>query len=232
MKEKKYALRNSYFKNRKHTDPGTLSGIVDFMEQYGELPFRYDGHNWVYDTVCEMQKRSGVKHSQYLTPNQTAERIAELTARYASERVALDACCGTGQLTGPLLSRGFEVNAFDLDLEMVAAHNHLFPEVKAVCRNYLDWRESDTYPVIVSHPPLEDFMVVEFFEWLSARLEPKGVAILLLPVGFVDKSRPKSLSKVLSQFAVKHREAMAEKFERTSIKAEIVVLENLKGYGL
>ena len=52
-----------------------------------------------------------------------------------------------------------------------------------------------------------------------------GLAILLLPKGFIDKDKPKALVEILEKFSVMHREDMEEDFARTAIKAEIVVLE-------
>ncbi len=66
MSTKKFALNNSYFKNRRPGDPDTLPEIVTHHKQHGELPFRYDGDNWPYDTVCERQKRRGVVLCQFL----------------------------------------------------------------------------------------------------------------------------------------------------------------------
>ena len=78
---KRYALANSYFKNRLLIWPDTLCEIHDYLQQHGELPFRYDGDNWSYDALCERQKRRGVRLSQYLTPDATARRIAALAVR-------------------------------------------------------------------------------------------------------------------------------------------------------
>ena len=71
---KRYALANSYFKNRLLIWPDTLCEIHDYLQQHGELPFRYDGDNWSYDALCERQKRRGVRLSQYLTPGPADRR--------------------------------------------------------------------------------------------------------------------------------------------------------------
>ncbi|MDR2891309.1 MAG: hypothetical protein LBV18_06955, partial [Alistipes sp.] len=97
-------------------DPDTLTEITTYHKRHGELPFRYDGDNWPYDTVCERQKRRGVVNCQYLTPDATAAEMASLARQYADGwGHVLDACCGTGQITKELLKRGFEVSAFDID---------------------------------------------------------------------------------------------------------------------
>jgi hypothetical protein len=69
--------------------------------------------------------------------------------------------------------------------------------------------------------------LTSFFEFLSNQLYQKGIAILLIPLGFLDKSRPEKLVKLLNKFGILHREPMTEKFERTNTIAEIVVLQLL-----
>lgn len=94
----RYALA-TYFKNRHYGWPDTLMDIYDYSQQYGELPFRYEGNNWIYDTMNEWQRRNGVQLSQYLTPDHTAMKMAELAMHYVdNESHIVDACCGTGQL--------------------------------------------------------------------------------------------------------------------------------------
>lgn len=230
MAKKKFALNNSYFKNRQADDPETPSEVVSYLMEHGELPFRYDGDNWAYDMICERQKRRGVIHGQYLTPDTTARRMAELATRFTDVRTALDACCGTGQITGALLGRGFEVSAFDIDLEMLAVHKYLYPQVGAVQGSFGDWRGADTHSLIVSNPPYEMDRITVFMDWLACRLEPRGKAVLLVPSGFIDKTRPRKLAQTLSRFCVLHREPMPEPFERTNTRAEILVLELLENY--
>ena len=70
---KRYALTNSYYKYRQIGWPDTLAEIYDYLQQHGELPFRYEGDNWLYDAMCERQKRRGVYLSQY---QQSAEAVS------------------------------------------------------------------------------------------------------------------------------------------------------------
>ena len=162
---KRYALANSYFKNRLLIWPDTLCEIHDYLQQHGELPFRYDGDNWPYDALCEQQKRRGVRLSQYLTPDATARQIAALAVRYfENDSRIMDVCCGTGQLTRALIAAGV-------------------------------------------HP------------------SPGDRSVLLLPHGFIDKQRPKGIQETLRQFEVLYRTPMQERFARTNVTAEIVVLE-------
>ena len=119
---KRYALANSYFKNRLLIWPDTLCEIHDYLQQHGELPFRYAGDNWPYDALCERQKRRGVRLSQYLTPDATARRIAALAVRYfENDSRIMDVCCGTGQLTRALIAEGVhpsQIVGLEVDREL------------------------------------------------------------------------------------------------------------------
>jgi SAM-dependent methyltransferase len=226
---KKYALNNSYFKNRTANDPDTLSEIVSYFKENGELPFRYDGNNWPYDTVCERQKREHIIRCQHLTPDDTARKMAILASHYSSNKITtLDACCGTGQITGALLNEGFNVSAFDIDTDLIAVHNLLYPGCMAQVEDFTEMKDHIKWELIVSNPPFDAQIGIQFFVWLEKSLLPKGKAVLLLPKGFVDKTRPKALVDNLNKFNVLHREDMTEKFFHTAIQAEIIVLKKIR----
>ncbi len=225
MSTKKFALSNSYFKNRRPGDPDTLPEIVTYHKQHGELPFRYDGDNWAYDTVCERQKRRGVVNCQYLTPDAVAVKMAWLAKWYArGETNVLDACCGTGQITKELLKHGFTVSAFDIDVSMTEVHQYLYPECYAAIA---DFRQLDgmQVPLIVSNPPFDRAIAVEFIDWLVRSLTPGGRAVLLLPDRYVDKEKPKALADNLSRLKILDRSMPKEKFMHTNAAFEIVVVE-------
>ncbi len=227
MSTKKFALQNSYFKNRRRDDPDTLPEIVTYHKQHGELPFRYDGDNWPYDTVCERQKRRGVTNCQYLTPDAVAVKMAWLARWYAPEETqVLDACCGTGQITKELLKHGFAVSAFDIDVSMTEVHQYLYPECYAAIA---DFRQLDgmQVPLIVSNPPFDRAIAVEFIDWLVRSLTPGGRAVLLLPDRYVDKDKPKALAENLSRLNIIDRSTPKEKFVHTNVAFEIVVVKKV-----
>ncbi len=67
--KKKYALNNSYFKNKGPQDPSTPFEVLEYVKQHNELPYKEKIHdNWFYDCFVEYQKRNGVFNSQYFTP--------------------------------------------------------------------------------------------------------------------------------------------------------------------
>lgn len=235
-KKKKYALNNSYFKNIQFQPemPKTMMEIANYYDTNGELPFEYNGNNWVYDAFCEKQKRSGVFNSQFFTPDKTAEKIADLALTYhTSNEIILDACCGSGQLSKALLSLepNQQVHAFDFDTEMVDLFRWQFcKESYSSCfrLDFTDEKDIEKnikmqYQTIVSNPPYEN--IPQFLEFAREQLRPGGTAIFLMPSGTFEKTRPMAFVKELQKWSVIERCPMQEEFERTKIKADIYVLK-------
>ena len=226
--KKKFALNNSYFKNRQYNAPSNPFEVLEYYKEHKELPYN-DGEikdNWFYDCFCEFQKRAGVRNSQFFTPAKTAERIAEIVFEYAefNERI-LDACCGFGQITKALKNKGYQqIEAFDNDKQMSDA---CFDLTGVDARTY-DFNSEDNfankYNIIVSNPPYEVKDLTKFLEFVDEHLNETGKAVLLIPSGFLDKARPARLVQILNEFYIEKRESMSEKFERTGTVAEIVVL--------
>lgn len=222
---KKYALRNSYFKNKSCDMPDTILEIAQYKNEKGELPFEYSGNNWVYDAFCERQKRKGVYNSQFLTPDTTVDRMLHFAGKYFEDNNVCDACCGTGQITKELLKDRYNVTAFDIDYEMVELCKILYPNLLVRQNDFRDVEGS--YNQIISNPPYEVPVLTEFLQWIDNVQHVGGVSILLIPSGFVYKERPKKLVEILQKFSLVEFEPMRENFERTNCKADIVVLRKL-----
>ena len=226
---KRYALTSSYYKHRQMGCPDTLAEIYDYLQQHGELPFRYEGDNWSYDAMCERQKRPGVYLSQYLTPDRTARQMAALAVRYFdNDSRIVDACCGTGQLTRALIAEGVHPSAiigFDVDRELVDIYERLYPTVDAMQMRFeeIDFRCEN----IIANPPFETAACILFFDWLTKVQSSGDYAVLLLPHGFIDKQRPKAIQETMRHFLIHYRTSMQEPFARTNCRAEIAVLERL-----
>ena len=224
---KRYALANSYFKNRLLIWPDTLCEIHDYLQQHGELPFRYDGDNWSYDALCERQKRRGVRLSQYLTPDATARRIAALAVRYfENDSRIMDVCCGTGQLTRALIAEGVhpsQIVGLEVDRELADFYARLYPVTQTLIGPYrdIDFRCEN----VIANPPFEITECTSFLQWLSRTQCSGDWAVLLLSYGFIDKQRPKAVQETMRHFIIHYRTPMQEPFARTACRAEIVVVE-------
>ncbi len=228
MKMKKLTL-SSYFKRKKQNDPDTISEIVSYFKEHGELPFVCESENWIYDVMVERQKKRGKIIGQVMTPDSVAVKVATIAAKYKPKsNTVLDACCGTGQLTRQLIKKGFTVSAFDSDEKMVFAHNYFHPECNAKQSDYRDMDGGNRYDLIVSNPPFGAKDLKYFFKWLYQSLSADGVAILILPKEYIDKKRPKELAELLSCFQVKERKKITEKFPLVTEYTEIVVIELIK----
>lgn len=230
-RKKKFSLNKSYFKNcYPQTEPNTPLECMYYFKQHGELPFDMgsDTENWLYECFVEYQKRAGVYGSQFFTPPATAKRMAELADEYfkieeRDEPYVLDACCGFGMLSKPLLEKGFIVNGFDINKELLELYNDYtgcISEQKDI-NSYMSY---DKWKYIISNPPYEIKECTQFLKLLWDLLAEDGTAILLLPKNFIDKDKPKALVEVLGLFEIIYREDMQEDFARTGVKAEIVVL--------
>lgn len=165
--------------------------------------------------------------SQYLTPDATARRIAALAVRYfENDSRIMDVCCGTGQLTRALIAEGVhpsQIVGLEVDRELADFYARLYPVTQTLIGPYrdIDFRCEN----VVANPPFETTEVVDFLSWLAKVQQPGDRSVLLLPHGFIDKQRPKGIQETLRQFKVLYRTPMQERFARTNVIAEIVVLE-------
>lgn len=225
---KRYALQN-YYLRRNFYWPDTLPEILDYWQQHNDLPFLYGVDNWPYDVMCERQRRKGVYASQYLIPDRTARQMAALAVRYFdNDSRIVDACCGTGQLTRVLIVEGVHpasIVAFDADTDMADIYCRLYPEATVMRSLFqeIDFRCEN----VIANPPFETAECTAFLRWLGDVQYPGDKAVLLLPVGFIDKQRPRMMQNVVRRFCTLCRTPMQESFARTNCRAEIVVLERL-----
>lgn len=153
--------------------------------------------------------------------------MAALAVRYFdNDSRIVDACCGTRQLTRALLLEGVHpsvILGFDVDAELVDLYERLYPEVAALQMQFheIDFRCEN----VISNPPFEVPECTVFLQWLSRIQRSGDRSLLLLPYGFIDKQRPKSVRETVRHFIIHHRIPMQEPFMRTNCRAEIVMLE-------
>lgn len=222
---KKYALTNSYFKYKKESYPDTILEIVRYKYEFGELPFECRDTNWLYEATIERQKRHGVQNSQFLTPEKTAEQMAELTNNFLpKDNIVLDACCGTGQLTKYLLLNKLKVVGFDNDPDMIEICKLTYPQATFNLYDFRDKESEQQYDLIVSNPPHDQKDMISFWDWLSSALSNEGRAVLIFPKGYMNKERPKVLVEYLKRFDFLHRQDMQESFYHTKWNCEICIV--------
>jgi len=223
---KKYCLHNSYFKlNRMNNLPDAIPEIAQYEKANGELPFAYTGSNWVYDAFCERQKYRGVHNAQFLTPDDTANRMTWYAGKYFTGKNVLEPCCGTGQITKELLKEGYDVAAFDNDNQLVRFCALLYPDLMVFPSDFKDY--NCHVRQIIANPPYEIAVLTDFLEWMNSVQVCGGMSVLLLPRDFIKKTNPKRTFQALQKFELLECEDMHEEFVRTKIRAEIVVLRKL-----
>ena len=115
----------------------------------------------------------------------------------------LDACCGFGMLSRAISDKGFIVSGFDIDPNLLKMYNNLVGASSTV-KDFTNEEVINASALsefnIVSNPPYEIREAALFFEWLSCALKPAGIAILILPKGFMDRDKPKALVEYFSDF--------------------------------
>lgn len=225
--KKRYSINNSYFKRAYSENlPVTLARIYEYLQNNDILPFEgvETRENWAYRAMIERQKRTGVNFSQFLTPDLTAQKIAELCKEFfcgcdteSTSESVLDACIGTAQLAKELIN-DFDVVGFDVCPDMQTYCNAIgIPTEKCSFEDY-----TQTHKYIVSNPPYEK--PAEVFSFLDRVLVKNGVAVLLLPSNTFELKRPKSLIDLRAKFSLLYVENMQEDFVHTKIKATIFVI--------
>lgn len=226
---KLYSLENSYFKSLPYTWPKTPEEIMLYFLQNNKLPFKgvSVNENWFYHVYCEYQKRSKVYHDQFFTPYKTAQRMAELAqsfGTYEDDKI-LDACCGFGQLTLALKELEFKnIIGFDYSYKMEWLYK-VCTDCNFISASIEEF-EPSPYSLVISNPPYNQKDLSLFFEKLPNLLTSDGVAVLLLPDGYLKKST-KAITKFLDIMEVTHDEPMTEKFLRTNLSGRIYVLTRI-----
>lgn len=237
---KKYALNNSYFKNRRAQDPANPFEVLEYVKQHQELPYREElDDNWFYDCFIEYQKKAGVVNSQFFTPPQTAKQIAEIAKKWLPGKTnikILDACCGFGQITKELYTSIIvsensnniikSMHAFDIDKKLTDTCKYFCPQIEILNLDFSKDLTNQLFDMIVANPPYQVKELTGFFQYIKNSLNGEGLAILLIPIGFLDKTRPKRLVQILDGFRVLERVPMQENFARTNVRAEVVILQD------
>jgi 2-polyprenyl-3-methyl-5-hydroxy-6-metoxy-1,4-benzoquinol methylase len=225
-----------YFKQVHADKPNSLAEIASYYEQTQELPFYYEGNNWAYEAFHYKQYyqyrgigSKQVQLMQYFTPPKTAERMSYLAENHFDKsKPVVDVCCGTGQLTRPLLKRDFRVYGLDIDSEMIKVcqvdiaprhPNQAFFKV-------MDWRtptfKNSLYNVI-SNPPYK--ALEQFIKFLAQYTAPQAVVILLIPQSIWKRTDEPNLTEARTYFDFISSEPMQEPFERADITCDIVIVK-------
>ena len=239
-----YSLKYYMKGNNPSGWPNTPEQCVAYWKHYGEWPFLVPGWDAIttaFWTYTEYQKRRGVYADQHFTPPAGAELLAEVVANYCSDKpgkLVLDACCGFGMLAAHVAQKGFPVLGFDRDFELPKVAQMLLPEENADGTGCAFFREdfmefgadqlNGQFDIVISNPPFSSTNdMPRFFVEMQGWLKDDGLAFVILPDGFVDKTRPAALAQVLRTWDKVERIPMPCKFETTGVKTELVVFQKV-----
>ena len=229
--KKKYALNNSYFKNRSMNMPANPYEVWQYYKEHKELPYNYDylhSNRMWYDCFCEYQKRYRIECDQFFTPPEISMQLAEIIRDYSPfgeqmEGPILDLCCGYGQLTFGFreILPDYEFIGVDTDRQLCDIYEDATKQ-RAINMFFQDYEVK--HDVIIANPPFSQ--LEEFFEKLDNLFKYwHSVAFVILPLRYVDKVRPKRLFKSLMNYRVTMREQCIASFAQTGQNTEIVALE-------
>ena len=233
--KKKFALNNSYFKNRRPQDPATPLECLKYFIQHNELPYK-DGlePNWEYKCFIEYQKRAGVVNDQYFTPPHVAQDMVSVFLKHADiSQDITEPFCGYGQIANAFFANQDAddfcslYQCIDISSELITFHSTQMPELgnfyKEDVLSVSDGLVQNTN--FIANPPYSVKILTEFLKKLSVWIAPKNVAVLLLPQGFIHK-KTKAIQESMSKFDVIIENRYDSKtFAHTKVLTEIVVLK-------
>jgi hypothetical protein len=232
--KKKFALNNSYFKNRRPQDPATPLECLEYLIQHNELPYK-DGlePNWEYKCFIEHQKRTGVVNDQYFTPPNVAKDMASVFFKYVQDPYCdiLEPFCGYGQIWDAIeneIDYFFRYIGFDIDKNLICfAEKTKGYMSKFFLQDFREYVKDETNAInVISNPPYELKLLTSFLFELPNILEDSNqIAVLLLPQGFIHK-KTKAIQETMSKFEVIVENRYDSKtFAHTRVLTEIVVLK-------
>ena len=242
--KKKYALNNSYFKNRKPENPSTPLEVLWYYRQHLNLPYAvrdFCPDTWLYDCHNEYQKRKGVLYEQFFTPKHVANEMLEEYAReknkHYQERI-LEPCCGYGQITREIIhdyKDDANIMLFDIDQSLIE-ENILFnnldvykENVKIETFDFTNEEDNNKFDFlnydIISNPPYSLPLLPVFLNRIYDWMGNGNIAVLLLPYG-ITEHKYKKIRAAFSKFDYLNKGKVFEDvFFHTKIKTQIITLQ-------
>ena len=246
--KKKYALNNSYFKNKLPQNPSTPLEVQEYYLEHGELPYKGEAkENWLWECYGEYAKKKGVLHEQFFTPKNIAADMLEVFCRFKRAPYSinlfcriLEPFCGYGEITKEILldyNNEIEVDLllFDIDPVMIESniiYNNLEDRNYVKYENY-DFTKENNYVDnqckgrdIICNPPYSKPLLAAFLKKCLEWMNVGNFAVLLVPYGFTQQ-RDKKIQKILLEFSgIYHKNIYnGGEFSNTNIKTQIIVLE-------
>ena len=235
--KKRFALSNSYFKNRRPQDPKNPLECLEYYQEYSELPYNSDIHeNWIYDCFIEYQKRTPIVHEQFFTPPHVADDMVNVFLKHADiKHDVTEPFCGYGQITKCFFKKCEEekkdfcalYQCIDISDELIRCLKMQMPELDNIyTEDVLTLSDGLVQNSnFIANPPYSVKTLTNFIEKLSVCMNKENVAVLLLPQGFIHK-KTKAIQEAMSKFDVVVENRYGGKtFAHTGVLTEILVLK-------
>lgn len=215
--------------------PQNTSQALAYYIQHKEWPFTLPNPEaplveQYYAAKISHQKRSGVWADQHFTSPINANFVFDqMFVPSVRGKRLLDACSGFGMLASGAVRHGHSVTLLERDYELFNDAMLIFAdasnEAVHICEDFKNYWPSTPFDVVVSNPPFSSNSGVEFLEQLHHWLVPRGSAFLILPQGFIKKTRPARIPSALEKFAVLWTTDLPDEFAHTKVKCELVHLQ-------
>ena len=214
--------------------PDSPTAALAYWLQHGSWPFDFRLPDRLVDQYYEVQiayqKRRGVYADQFFTSPGNCDFVFDCIQKDATSRLArtvLDACAGFGMLASRLLdNENYAVTTLERDWVLPNDSDVLLEGRANIVRDeFQTYQPAEKFDLVVSNPPFSGNTGVEFIQSIPKFLAPYGMAWLILPVGFVDKTRPKALTDALDRFSIERRVNLPEDFAHTKIRCELVQMQ-------
>jgi 16S rRNA G1207 methylase RsmC len=142
----------------------------------------------------------------------------------------LDICSGFGMLASVAVRHGHSVTLVERDHELLSDSKFIFEDAIAgdamhICEDFKNYQPGFSFDVVVANPPFSGNSAVEFLECLPRWLAPHGSAFLILPAGFIIKSRPARIPAALEKFTLLSEIRLPEGFAHTKVNCDLVHLK-------
>lgn len=213
--------------------PDSPTAALAYWLQHGVWPFDFREPERLVDQYYEVQiayqKRRGVYADQFFTSPGNCDFVLECIQKDAVSRLAttaLDVCAGFGMLASRLVEAGYQVTTLERDWVLPNDSDVLLSGAATIVRDeFQSYRPTTKFDLVVSNPPFSGNSGIEFIQAIPNWLAPYGMAWVILPIGFVDKLRPKALVDALERFSIERRVNLPEDFVHTKLRAELVQMQ-------
>ena len=123
------------------------------------------------------------------------------------------------------LNDNSNIDCFEIDEELIEICELQWIKANYKQEDFIESSINQKYSIVYWNPPYTKLQ--EILEKIEQILLTMWYAFLIIPLWYLDKTRPKKLVEILDKFSIIDRVKPNIEFARTKIKTEIVVLQKI-----